>query len=62
MSHPLCTQARRSRLYAVQSAIAMQIPELHVMGHAAKALPVYLMEEGWCQVLHLDKFSCIMHD
>ena len=27
-----------------------------------KALPVYLMEEGWCQDLHLDSFLQVMHD
>ena len=32
-----------------------------VIGHA-KMLPVYLMEEGWCQAVHLNFFVQVMHD
>ena len=33
----------------------------HIVGHA-KMLPLYIMEEGGCQALHLDFFLQVMHD
>ena len=32
-----------------------------IIGHA-KMLPVYLMEEGGCQAVHLNFFVQVMHD
>ena len=61
VGHPWCTQACVEVAYMLGSQPSPRGFLGHIIGHA-EAFPVYLKEEGWCQLLHLDNFLQVMLD
>ena len=55
VGHPWCTQACIEVAYMLGGQPLPHGFLSHVICYA-KALPVYLLEEGWCQLLHPNNF------